>query len=60
MAKSLNSFKNRLDKLWFGSEVMYNPDTNVCEVTAARRTRYIKVTTDDTVDQLDIDLMQEA
>ena len=28
-ADSMNSFKNRLDKFWNDSEVMYNPDTNI-------------------------------
>ena len=56
-ANSVNSFKNRLDKLWWGSKVMFDPDTNVHEVTAARQTRYKSLTIDDRPND---DLMQEA
>ena len=29
LSRSLNSFKSNLDRVWKGSDVMYNPDTNV-------------------------------
>ena len=57
MAKTVNSFKNNLDRVWQGSDVMFNPDTNVHEVTAARKTRYMRMPEED---QTHIDLMQEA
>ena len=56
-APSINSFKGRLDKLWRGSDLMYNPKVKVHVVSAARNTRYTSVSDDD---QPDSDLMQEA
>ena len=38
-AKSINSFKARLDKYWKDSELMFDPDTNIHELTSARSSR---------------------
>ena len=43
-ARSLNTFKNRLDKIWGKNGEMYDPDINLYDTTSARRTRYITVT----------------
>ena len=39
-APSLNTFKNRLDKLWEREEIMYDPDVDIYTRTSSRRTRY--------------------
>ena len=39
-ASSLNTFKNRLDKLWVRNGIMYDPDVDLHATTSARRTRY--------------------
>ena len=38
-AKSVYSFERLLDKIWDGSDVMYNPDANLHELTNHRRIR---------------------
>ena len=37
---TLNTFKNRLDKLWERDSVMYNSEINIHEITSKRNTRY--------------------
>ena len=55
-AESMNSFKNRLDKFWNDSEVMYNPETNIYDTTTSRSSsRAHHVAADE-----DPDLMPEA
>ena len=55
-ADSMNSFKNRLDKFWNDSEVMYNPDTNIYDITTSRSSRRAHHVAADE----DPDLMPEA
>ena len=38
-AKSINSFKARLDKYWKDAELMFDPNTNIHELTSARSSR---------------------
>ena len=57
MATNINTFKNRLDKIWSGSDVYYNHETNVLKTTSARSVRRAHVNTDDADN---IDLMSEA
>ena len=38
-ADSMNRFKNRPDKFWNDSEVMYNPETNIYDITTSRSSR---------------------
>ena len=57
-ATSLNCFKARLDKWWKGSDIMFNPDTKIHEVTSARSSRGAHHTVDESED--DLDLMPEA
>ena len=62
MAGSVNTFKNRLDKVWLSSnnaQLVYNPDVNVHEVAAARQTRYVNVFSESD-QELESDLMLEA
>ena len=40
-ANTINTFKNRLDKLWDGSAVYYDHETNVFEITSNRNVRYL-------------------
>ena len=42
-ANTINSFKNRLDKIWEGSEVYFNHEAKVHELTLARGVRYKKI-----------------
>ena len=56
-APTINTFKNRLDRCWMNSDLMYNPDTVVHKVAAARKTRNLPL---DTVNESDSDLMPEA
>ena len=42
-ANTINSFKNRLDKIWEGSEVYFNHEAKVHELTSARGVRYKKI-----------------
>jgi hypothetical protein len=56
MANTLNSFKARLDKLWKGSDVYFNHETNIHQVTSSRSSRCAHHNT--TID--DQDLMPEA
>ena len=39
-APTLNSFKNRLDKLWEEDDVMYDAEKDLHQITSLRRTRY--------------------
>ena len=55
MANSINSFKSRLDKFWHGSEVYFDHNTNIHQVTSARSSRR---TPQDAV--VNDDLMSEA
>ena len=55
-ADSMNSFKNRLDKFWNDSEVMYNPETNIYDITTSRSSRHAHHVAADE----DPDLMPEA
>ena len=41
-AGTINTFKNKLDKLWEGSKVYYDSDAKVHELTSARSVRYMK------------------
>ena len=52
----MNSFKNRLDKFWNDSEVMYNPETNIYDITTSRSSRRAHHVAADE----DPDLMPEA
>ena len=56
VANTLNTFKNRLDKLWSRSDVYFNHEVNVLTTTSARGTRraHLNATNDH------IDLMSEA
>ena len=38
-ADSITSYKNRLDKFWNDSEVMYNSETNIYDITTSRSSR---------------------
>ena len=57
-ADSLNSFKNRLDKWWRGSDVMFNPYTNIYIETSARRA--LRTTPINQLNVFDDDLVLEA
>lgn len=41
-AGTINTFKNKLDKLWEGSDVYYDHEAKVHELTSARGVRYMK------------------
>jgi hypothetical protein len=57
MAKTLNTFKARLDKCWEGTEVYFSKDTNIHQVTSSRSSRSAH---HDTTVTLNDDLMPEA
>ena len=42
-ASTINTFKNRMDKLWEQNDVMYDPDIDLFEITSSRRTRYEEI-----------------
>lgn len=42
-ASTINTFKNRLDKLWEQNDVMYDPDIDLFAITSSRRTRYEEI-----------------
>ena len=42
-ANTINTFKNKLDKLWEGSDVYFNHEAKVHDLTSARGVRYMKV-----------------
>ena len=46
----LNSFKNKLDKLWRGTEVYTNPDIDIHLATSARNIRRAHLNTGGDVD----------
>ena len=52
-ATNLNTFKNRIDKLWYGTDVFYNHDIDLQQLTSARSTRRAHL-------NADRDLMSEA
>ena len=39
-APTLNSFKNRLDKLWELDDIKFDCEINLAEVTSSRKTRF--------------------
>ena len=41
-APTLNTFKNRLDKIWKKDAVMFDNEINLYEVASSRRTKYMK------------------
>ena len=43
---SMNMFKNRLDKIWYGTDVYFDHNTNVLTATSARSTRRARLNTD--------------
>ena len=55
MSTSINMFKNRLDKLWYGSDVYFDSNTNVYTAISARNVRRARPTIN-----CDTDLMSEA
>ena len=42
-ALSLNTFNNRLEKLWERDGVMFDPDVNLYTTASNRRTRYARI-----------------
>lgn len=42
-ASTLNTFKNRLDKIWKINDVMFDAEIDLFEITSSRRTRYLKL-----------------
>ena len=56
-APSLNCFKSRIDKLWHGSQVMFDHNTNIMQFTANCRSRACAHVTQSEADQ---ELMAEA
>ena len=58
MATNINTFKNRLDKIWYGSDVYFNHEAEVTQLTSARGTRRAHPNASDEV--VNIDLMSEA
>ena len=56
MATNINTFKNRLDKLWYVSAVYFDHETDLLKSTSARSTRraHLNASDDDT------DLISEA
>ena len=42
VASNLNTFKNRLDKIWKQDDVMFDAEINLYDVTSSRRTKYKK------------------
>ena len=41
---SIDTFKNRLDKLWERQDVMYDPDIDLFAKTSSRQTRFQNIT----------------
>ena len=54
MATNLNTFKNRIDKLWIGTDVYYNHEINIHEATSARKIRRAHLNTSVDVDHIDL------
>ena len=46
-AATLNSFKNKIDKLWNRDGIMYNPDIDIHTEMSRRNIRYIHIEEDD-------------
>ena len=46
MATELNTFKNRLDKIWYGTDVYFNHEVCVQTLTSARNIRHAQPTLD--------------
>ena len=42
-APSLNSFKNKLDKLWKQNEIMFDPEIDLYVITSSRGTRFANI-----------------
>ena len=42
-ALSLNSFKNKLDKLWKQNEIMFDPEIDLYVITSSRGTRFANI-----------------
>ena len=58
VASNINTFKNRLDKIWYGSDVYFDHEINIQKTTSARSTRRAHLNT--TNDNEYIDLISEA
>ena len=57
MATNINTFKNRLDKLWYGTAVYFDHETDVYNTTSARSTRRAHLNASESDDT---DLISEA
>ena len=58
MASEMDTFKNRLDKVWFGTDVYFNHEVCVLTLTSARNTRRAQLNA--SIDNTHTDLMSEA
>ena len=58
VASDINIFKNRLDKLWYGSEVYFDHECELKKLTSARSTRHAHLNA--TLNEINVDLISEA
>ena len=59
-AETVKAFESRLDKIWKGSDVIYNHKCDLIQLTSSRNTRYTNKCANPTNIETDEDLMSEA